>query len=139
MRRFGWKVALGLAMIAGAAQAADLTPLEIVNRHMAFAGKGDVDAMVADYADDAVTLVGSRATQGKEAIRRQFAAMFGPKPAGAAPRPAMQMQRVWQEGDIGFVSWTQGPVNGTDAFLVRHGKIEVQAVFLGGPPAAPAR
>ncbi|MEI9965229.1 MAG: nuclear transport factor 2 family protein [Caulobacteraceae bacterium] len=127
---------------AGAAQAqpAALSPTDIVHRHMAFAAKGDVDSIVGDYADDAVVLTAGKAAQGKAAIRAQFAGMFGARPAGAPAGgpPAMKTLKVWQEGDVGFVSWQMGaggpaPINGVDEFLVRGGKIQVQAVFTGLP------
>jgi ketosteroid isomerase-like protein len=142
MIRYGAAALAGL-MVVGAAQAADLSPTELVNRHMAAAGKGDVDAMMADYADDAVALQASGASQGKPAIRAVFERLF-PKPvAGAAPAaggaPAMKVTRIWVEGNIGFVTWTMGALNGTDEFLVRNGKIAVQAVFISGAPGAPAR
>ena len=48
----------------------------------------------------------------------------------------MKVQKVWQEGDVGFVSWTSGPVSGNDSFLVRHGKVLVQSVFMSGGTGA---
>jgi len=146
-------LAAGLALAGAAAtahaQSAALSPADIVNRHMAAAGKGDVDALLADYADDAVVLVGGKATQGKAAIRAVFAGMFANRPAAGAaasapPGGGMKTLAVWQEGDVGFVSWQRGaggpnPVNGEDAFVVKNGRIEVQTVFTGLPaPAGPA-
>lgn len=135
----------GLAIIAALAAAGSahaVTPSEIVSRHMAAAAKGDVDAIMADYADDAVVLQAGQASQGKPAIRAVFERLFPPRPAGtaaAAGAPAMKITRVWEEGDIGLVTWEAGPLKGTDEFLVRDGKILVQAVFLGGAPPAPAQ
>ena len=65
----------------------------------------------------------------------------GEAPAAAAPPaggpPKMTVDKVWQEGDVGFVNWHMGPVKATEEFLVRNGKIAVQSVFMaGGPPAA---
>ena len=139
--------AVAAVVMAGTAQAVVLTPTELVQRHMAAAAKMDVDAIVADYADDAVALQNGKAAQGKDAIRALFAGMF-PKPAaGAVPAakpagaPKMNVTRVWEEGNVGFVTWTMGPMTGTDEFLVRDGKIAEQAVFVQGPPpaAAPAK
>jgi ketosteroid isomerase-like protein len=147
MRRLGWQAAaLMLAATAVQAQAAALTPTAIINRHMAAAQNRDVDAMMADYAEDTVVMTGGRATQGKAAVRQQFAGMFGPKPAnaaapapGAVRPPEMKIGRVWQEGDVGFVTWTQGPVSATEEFLVRGGKILVQAIFMNGAPGGPPK
>ena len=135
---------LAMLMIAGAAQAADLSPSEIVQRHVA--SGGNLDAMIDDYADDAVVMQQGRVLQGKAAIRAFYANMFGARPGGAgAPPPGapaggppkMTVDKVWEEGDVGFVSWHMGPVKATEEFLVRDGKIQVQSVFMQGPPPGP--
>jgi hypothetical protein len=51
----------------------------------------------------------------------------------------MQVKRIWQEGDIGYLTWEMGPVSATEEFMVRDGKILVQAVFMRGGPPAPAK
>jgi len=121
--------------LAGAASAEGLQPTDFVHRHMDAAAKGDLNALVADYADDAVTITAGGATVGKAAIRAQFARMFpgGGKPA-AGPGGAMKVDRIWQEGNVGMVSWESGPVKGTDAFVIKDGKIQSQSVFMNGPP-----
>ncbi|OJW76637.1 MAG: hypothetical protein BGO57_10230 [Sphingomonadales bacterium 63-6] len=137
-------VALSIVGVAGTANAADLTPTEIVNRHVS--SGGNVDAIMADYADDAVVLQQGRAFQGKEAIRGLFENMFK-RPAGApapsAPPPGagnggppkMNVTKVWEEGDVGFMTWEMGPMKATEEFIVRGGKIQVQTIFMSGPPA----
>jgi hypothetical protein len=146
------KVAVAAAAIvfaAGAAQAQGSTPAEIVQRHVS--SGGNVDAIMADYADDAVVLQNGRAIQGKAAIRALFEGMFGgrraappptqgaapPPKAGQAGPPKMTVDKVWQEGDVGFDTWHMGPVQATEEFLVRNGKIEVQSIFMAGGPPAP--
>ena len=120
---------------------AELSPVDIVNRHMAFAAKGDVDAMVGDYADDGMTITAGKVTAGKPALHAMFAGMLAAPKAGAPARAAMKNLKVWADGDVGFVAWEMGSgtpqaVKGTDAFLVRHGKILVQTVFIGGSQPA---
>jgi opacity protein-like surface antigen len=122
----------------GAAQAADLTPAQIVARHNAAVAASNVDAMMADYADDAIVLEDGKSIQGKAAIRKLMEGMF-PRPVpGVAARgaAAMTVTRTWAEGRVGYYTWDMGAVNGTDEFLVSHGKIAVQAVFLNKPAAA---
>jgi hypothetical protein len=142
---------LALVFAAGAAHAQGSSPAEIVQHHVG--SGGNVDAIMADYADNAVVLQNGRAIQGKEDIRKLFEAMFGGNrraslPAGqnahdgpAAPpaaAPKMTVDRVWQEGNVGFVKWEMGPVHATEEFVIRDGKIAVQAIFMQGrPPAAP--
>lgn len=141
--------ALGALTIAGAAQAAGPSPAEVVQRHVN--SGGNLDAMIGDYADDAVVMQQGRVLQGKAAIRAFYANMFGgrpaaggadapPPPPGGAPAggpPKMTVDKVWEEGDVGFVNWHMGPVKATEEFLVRDGKIKVQSVFMQGPPPGP--
>jgi len=144
------KVAFGAAVLvlaAGTAHAQGSTPAEIVQRHVD--SGGNVDAIVADYADDAVVLQAGRTLQGKAAIRQFYVGMFGPRPAGASPAPGaapaaggppkMTVDKVWQEGNVGFVNWHMGPTHATEEFVIRNGKIDVQAVFMNGAPPAPPR
>lgn len=135
-------IAVAVALIlSGAAHAADRTPTEIVQRHTS-AG-GDLDRLMEDYADDAVVFQQGRAIQGRDAIRALYAQMFPPRPAGAE-RPAptraggggMNVTRVWEEGAVGFMTWEAGPVKATEQFLVRDGKIVLQAIFMSGAPTS---
>jgi len=125
-------------IVTGAAQAASLTPTEIVQRHMAAGAKRDIPGIMADYADDAIVLQSGTAVQGKPAIHAFFDRLFPAQPAGAPPPagPAFTVTKVWQEGNIGFASWNQGNRNGVDEFIVEDGKIKVQAVFISTVPAA---
>lgn len=149
MKRTGL-AALAAFALAGAtlsvpAHAEELTPAEIVKRHTA-AG-GDLDKIMQDYAEDAVVFQQGRAIQGKPAIRELFAHMFPPKPKGDAPPPpssgqgngggGMHVTKVWEEGNVGFMTWEAGPMKATEQFLVHDGKIVLQAIFFGGPPAPP--
>ena len=134
--------AMAFAAVAAVAFAAEHTPVEIVNRHIAFANKGDVDGMVGDYAEDGMTITAGKVTAGKPALHAMFAGMIGgaAKP-GVPTQPAIKNLKIWAEGDVGFVAWEMGAgtpqaVKGTDAFLVRHGKILVQTVFIGGQQPA---
>jgi ketosteroid isomerase-like protein len=128
--------AAALAVLAGSqALAADLTPEEIVHRHVEAGNKGDSAAMAADYAEDAVVLQPGQAVEGKAAIGATFARLFGP----GAPKLTITPTKIWSQGDVGFVTWEAngGAIKGTDSFLVRGGKILVQAVFIGGAPPPP--
>jgi len=130
--------AAALALLAAApALAKDFTPAEIIQRHMAFGAKNDAKGMAGDYADDAVIIQGTRAVQGKAAILESFTKMLGPTPGGPA-KLDIRPVKIISDGDVGMVFWQMpsGP-HGEDSFLVRHGKILVQAVFPGAMPAAP--
>lgn len=145
MMKFGI-AALAATLAMSTAHAAALTPTQIVNRHIG--AKGDIDAIMADYADDAVVLQSGRAVHGKTAIRTLFERMFPKRPAGAAPAaaptpagappagapPAMKVTRVWEEGSVGFLTWEMGATHTTEEFVVHDGKIVVQALFMSSAP-----
>lgn len=117
------------------ALAQHFTPAQIVERHVN--SGGNIDKIMEDYADDAVVFQQGRAIQGKAAIRVLFERMFPPRAAGAPPRPAAanpNPPRIWEEGDVGFMVGQLGPVMLTEQYLVRDGKIVLQAIFMGSPP-----
>lgn len=128
------------ALIASPAAADTLTPEQVIHRHIT--SGGNIDAIMADYADDAVVFQQGRAVQGKPAIREMFSRMFPPRPASSsaaaadAPKPpAGPPPRIWQEGEVGFMVAQFGPSQVTEQYLVRNGKILLQAIYAGAPPA----
>jgi hypothetical protein len=126
-------VAAAACLSSPAAFAATPGPGQIVARHMGAFDKHDLDAIVGDYADDAVMIQPAQAFQGKAAIRKFFAPMADPK----APRLVSQPATV--EGDVATATWTlgagtPGAMSGKDVFVIRGGKIHTQAVFID-PPA----
>jgi len=127
-----------LLLIAAPALAKDFTPEQIIHRHMAFGAKNDARGMAGDYADDGVILSSGQVVRGKAAILASATRLLG-KPGGP-PKMDIRAVKITSDGDVGIVFWQvpKGP-HGEDAFLVRHGKILVQAVFLGATPEAPAR
>jgi hypothetical protein len=131
-------VAAAAFAVAGQAFAADLTPEQIIHRHIEAGNKGDAAAMAADYAENAVMLQPGQSIQGRTAIQAAFTRIFGP---GAPQKLTITPIKIWSEGDVGYVSWEAngGAIKGTDDFLVRGGKILVQGVYIGGAPPAPAR
>jgi ketosteroid isomerase-like protein len=130
----------GAALVAAVpALAQNFTPEQIIQRHMQFGAANDAKGMAGDYADDAVILSAGRAVRGKAAILESFNRMLGPAPSIPA-KMDIRPVKISSDGDVGIVFWQvpNGP-HGEDSFLVRHGKIVVQAVFLGATPDAPAR
>lgn len=127
-----------LVLTAAPAFAQDLTPEQIIQRHMQAGARNDAAAMAADYADDGAVLQAGRAVQGKAAIRAWFEQLLGPAPSSPA-KLDIHPVKITTSGDVGIVFWEvpNGP-HGEDSFLVRHGKILVQAVFPGATPQAPA-
>ena len=129
----------GAALVAALpAAAANYTPEQIIQRHMQFGAANDAAGMASDYADDGVIIQAGRAVRGKVAILAYFTQLLGATPSSPA-KMDIQPVKIFSDGDVGMVYWKvpNGP-EGEDSFLVRDGKILVQAVFMGATPAAPA-
>ena len=130
----------GAALLAAVpALAQDFTPEQIIQRHMDFGAKNDAQGMAGDYADDGVILSAGRSVRGKAAILASFTQMLGPAPSSPA-KMNIRPVKITSDGDVGIVFWdVPGGPHGEDTFLVRRGKILVQAVFIGATPDAPAK
>ena len=121
--------ATALPLVASAAESA---AQQIVAHHLEASGKGDVEAVAADYADNAILILPDTVVRGKKAIRETFAKLLTPGASQLAP--VVTEKRVF-EGDIGYIVWTQnagkpGEVRGSDTFVVRNGKIVTQTVMM---------
>jgi ketosteroid isomerase-like protein len=123
---------IGVAPLIALGDAAPGTPEQIVARHMAAAASGDVDGIIADYADKAVVISPSGQTRGTAALRKMFAGIFGGPPGSRAPLEVRQ--KVFTR-EIGYIVWVQNEgkpeeLRGSDTFVVRKGKIVAQTVML---------
>ena len=125
--------AAAVLIAAPPALAADFTPEQIIHRHVEAANRGDAAAMAADYAEDAAILEPGRAIHGRAAIQDAFEGVFG---ARAKVKFTVTPTRIWSDGDTGFIIWEAngGALKGGDTYLVRHGKIIAQAVFIEAVP-----
>ncbi len=114
------------------ASAAESAAQQIVTHHLKVSGKGDVEAVAGDYADNAILILPDAVIRGKKAIRNTFAKLLAPGPSQLAP--VVTEKRVFEE-NIGYIVWTQnagkpGEVRGSDTFVVRNGKIVAQTVMM---------
>ncbi|HEX4001887.1 MAG TPA: nuclear transport factor 2 family protein [Candidatus Acidoferrales bacterium] len=120
------------------AQASDTrTPEEVVKHHLDAFTRHDLDAVLSDYADDAIFLAPKQAVQGKPALRKMFESFFVNRGDSKAPAPVFEA-KVTADGDVGYEHWVMNPgkpgsIEGTDAFVVRHGKIVFHTVLSTGP------
>jgi len=98
-------------------------------RHWQAFGAGDVDAIMADYAEDALIITPDSTLKGRTQIRslftRVFASMFPPD------KTELNLTRRVVEGEIAYILWSGSspyynvPL-GTDTFVIRNGKIVAQ-------------
>jgi ketosteroid isomerase-like protein len=108
------------------------TPEQVVKHHLEVFRAHDLEGVLSDYADDAIFIAPKTTVQGKPALRKMFASFFS-RPSGDASAPAFEAN-VTADGDVGYEHWVSNPgkpgsMEGTDAFVVRHGKIVFHAAI----------
>ena len=97
---------------------------DVLERHLKALAAGDVEALIRDYAEDAVMISGPKPLRGRGAIEKMFTAI------AANPPQIIEDVRV-VEGDVAYITWHNDRVAfGTDTFVIRNGKIVCQTVAL---------
>jgi ketosteroid isomerase-like protein len=104
------------------------TPEEAFQHHAEALGAGDLDQIVADYADDAVLITPAGVLRGKDGIREAFTRLLADVPAAA-----WDLKTQIYEGDVLFLEWAAVSAatfveDGIDTFVFRDGLIRVQTV-----------
>ena len=106
-----------------------LSTKDVLEHHSKALREGDVNAVLADYAGDAVFFTKDGAFKGLDAIRPVFAAIVS-----EFSKPGMKANRIQQliEGDYAYILWTAETADNvyemaTDTFVVRDGKIAAQS------------
>jgi uncharacterized protein (TIGR02246 family) len=130
MRRAVLSSAVVVAIFAfvahGQTAAEPRTPEQVVRHHWEAFRHHDLEAVLSDYADDAIFIAPSQTVQGKMALRQMFSKYFSGATNGQA-MPSFEV-KITADGDVGYEHWVSnagkpGALEGTDAFVVRHGKI----------------
>jgi uncharacterized protein (TIGR02246 family) len=104
------------------------TPQEVFQHHAEALGAGDLDEIVADYADDAVFITPAGVLRGKDGIRSAFKQLLADVPSAAW---ALKTQTY--EDDLLFLEWAADAAqtrvdDGIDTFVFRDGLIRAQTV-----------
>jgi len=129
--------ALTAISLRGQDAAAERTPAQVVQHHLDAFTHHDLEAVLSDYADDAIFIAPKSTVQGKAALRKMFASFFSGGGNSKQPAPVFEA-KVTADGDVGYEHWVSNPgqpgsMEGTDAFVVRHGKILFHTVVGVGP------
>lgn len=143
MLRIGFAIVLLFAAVTFFAQAQireedAKTPEQVVQHHWDAFSHHDLESVLSDYADDAVFIAPNQTVQGKAALRQMFSTFFS---GSANAQTSMSFDvKVTADGDVGYEHWLlnagkPGALEGTDAFVVRHGKILFHTV-VGVHPAS---
>jgi ketosteroid isomerase-like protein len=104
------------------------TPQEVFQHHAQALGAGNLDEIVADYADDAVFITPAGTQRGKDGIRAAFTQLLADVPSAA-----WDLKTEIYEGDVLFLEWAADAAatfveDGIDTFVFRNGLIRVQTV-----------
>ena len=122
----------------------------ILDRHVAAMKAGDLAAVMADYADNALVIAphgiapgevdmgGFNVFDGKDNISRLFAVLTNKD--NAAGMASMTTTYEPRGNDVTLMRWVQfagtpQELSGTDVFVIRDGKVISQAVLVNPPPA----
>jgi ketosteroid isomerase-like protein len=102
------------------------TEAVIRNHLQAFKEHRGLDAILADYRDDASFLAEEQIYSGKAEIRRFFERFIQDLPPDAIERFELRSLRVVEE--LAYITWSAGSALplGTDTFVVKGGKIASQ-------------
>jgi ketosteroid isomerase-like protein len=102
----------------------------VIEHHLQALADGDLEANMADYADECVFIGNGRIFEGKEAVRQVFAGALANGPFRVSLKDALY------HGNTGFITWeVPGVITlGTDTFVVENDRIVVQtnAVVMAG-------
>ncbi len=104
------------------------TPEEVFQHHGQALGAGDLDEIVADYAEDAVFISPAGVKRGKDGIREAFTELLAD-----VPNAAWDLKTLIFEDDVLFLEWAAVSSatkveDGIDTFVFRDGLIRVQTV-----------
>lgn len=104
------------------------TPEEIFQHHVQALGAGDLDEIVADYADEAVFITPAGVRRGKDGIREAFTQLLAD-----VPKAAWELKTQIYEDDVLFLEWaataaTTKVEDGIDTFVFSDGLIRLQTV-----------
>jgi|ERR1022692_587409 uncharacterized protein (TIGR02246 family) len=104
------------------------TPEEVFQHHAQALGAGDLEEIVADYADDAVFISPAGTRHGKDGIRAAFTQLLADVPAAD-----WELKTQIYHDDVLFLEWAAVAAatrveDGIDTFVFRNGLIRVQTV-----------
>jgi predicted SnoaL-like aldol condensation-catalyzing enzyme len=99
------------------------TPEEVFAHHAEALGAGDLDEIVADYADDAVFITSRGVLRGKEGVRAGFTQLLSD-----LPNASWALKTQIFDGDVLFLEWAADSAathadDGVDTFVFRDGHL----------------
>ena len=104
------------------------SPQQVMAHHSQALAAGDLDEIVADFADDAVVITPAGAKRGKDGIREAFTQLIADLPGATFAAKS----QVYGD-DVLLLAWTADAAksradDGVDTFVIQDGLIRVQTV-----------
>jgi ketosteroid isomerase-like protein len=104
------------------------TPQEVFQHHAEALDAGDLDEIIADYADEAVFITPAGVKRGKDDIRAAFAQLLAD-----VPNATWELKTAIYEDDVLFLEWAATSAatkveDGIDTFVFSNGLIRLQTV-----------
>jgi hypothetical protein len=104
------------------------TPQEVFAHHGQALAAGDLDGIVADYADDSVVITSAGVARGKDGVRGVFVSLLDD-----LPNADWDLKTLIFGGDVLFLEWAADSAvtrvdDGVDTFVFRDGMICAQTV-----------
>jgi ketosteroid isomerase-like protein len=102
---------------------------KVLARHWRDFVAGDLESIMADYAQDAILLSAMGTLKGHAQIRPMFESIFSHLfPKGTS---TLKLEKQSVEGELGFIVWSGSAPKyevpfATDTFWIREGKIATQ-------------
>ena len=102
---------------------------DVIDRHLRSFGAQDLNGILSDYVPGAVLFTPGGLLRGVDAIKAFFQALLA---EFGKPGASFRLKHQCVEGDYGYILWTAETADnvyelGTDTFVVRDGRIEVQS------------
>ncbi len=103
-------------------------------RHLDAFRRRDLEALLADYAEDAVLLLPDGPRRGRGEIRAFFGVFLDTLPPGFLE--GFRIRRLESTGPVGYLLWEARPwvEVGMDTFVMEEDRIRTQT-FASAPPA----
>src|SRR5258707_10787005 len=112
---------------SGRRNAMTRTPQEVFAHHGQAFGAGDLDEIVADFADDAVVITPAGVKRGKDGVREAFTQLFAD-----LPNAVWDLKTQIYEDDVLLLEWAadaaESRADAVDTFVFRDGLIHAETV-----------
>ncbi|HTQ20598.1 nuclear transport factor 2 family protein [Mycobacterium sp.] len=104
------------------------TSQEVFAHHGQALAAGDLDEILADYADDSVLITSAGVARGKDEIRQVFVRLLDD-----LPNAEWDLKNMILDGDLLYLEWAADSAanrvdDGVDTFVFRDGMIWAQTV-----------